>query len=225
MGRVVVVARLQLIAQAVGAALRERGVGAVPLPWHQATPRQGRELGPGDVLVLLDDLASVQDIEATCRVVLRTQARCVVLTRRPEGPAWGALLAAGAIAVLTPNGSLERVSAVVSRVAQGETVMDEDRRAELVSAWEAWQTEDEQLRARVDQLSPREEQILLLLSQGSRVVDISRVLGVAEATVRSQIKSMRRKLGVDSQLGAVAMFHQLGLAGVVAERSRSPLGL
>lgn len=211
-GRVVVAARLQLIAQAVGAALRGRGVRAEPLRWEQATRRAGRELGTGDVMVLLDDLASVQDLEATCDLVSGTRARCVVLTRRSAGPAWGALLAAGAAAVLTAEGSLEQMDAVVSRVAEGEPVMDEDWRAALVSAWEEWRTEDEQLSARVARLSPRERQILALLSEGSRVVDIVNVLGVAETTVRSQIKSMRRKLGVDSQLGAVAVLHRLAWA-------------
>ncbi len=104
MRRVVVAARLQLIAQAVGAALRGRGVGAEPLLWEQTTRREGRELGDGDIMVLLDDLASVQDLVATCDLVSGTPARCVVLTRRPAGPAWGALLAAGAAAVLVVTG-------------------------------------------------------------------------------------------------------------------------
>ncbi len=211
--RVVVAARLQLIAQAVGAALRGRGVEAEPLPWDEAARRASHELETGDVLVLLDDLASGQDLEATCRLVSSTSARCVVLTRRPVGPAWGALVAAGVAMVLTPDGSLEEMDAVVSRVAAGEQVMEGDQRAELMSAWEEWRAEDRQLRARVARLSPRERQILALLSEGCSVVDIIDTLGVAETTVRSQIKSMRRKLGVDSALGAVGVLHRLAWAG------------
>lgn len=213
MGRVVVAARLQLIAQAVGAALRGRGVTAEPLSWDQVVRRTGRELGPGDVVVLLDDLTSVQDVEATRELVSGTRARCVVLTSRPAGPAWGALLEAGAATVLTSDCSLEEMDAVVHRVAAAEPVMDEDQRAGLVAAWEEWRAEDERLRGRIALLSPREQQILALLSEGSRVVDIVDTLGVAETTVRSQIKSMRRKLGVDSQLGAVAVLHRLGWTG------------
>lgn len=188
-------------------------MGAEPLQWRRATHSRDRELEPGDVLVLLDDLSSAQDVEATCSVVSGTPARCLVLTRRPHGPAWGALLSAGATAVLTPDGSLEELSGVVKRVAKGEMVMDEDWRAELMSEFEGWRTEDERLRARLALLSPREEQILALLSQGNSVVDIIDILSVAETTVRSQIKSMRRKLGVPSQLGAVAVLHRLGVAG------------
>lgn len=208
-GRVVVVARLQLIAQAVGAALRELGVEAEPLPWDRATDAPGRSLGAGDVVVMIDDLASPADVASTCNLVVGLPARCVVLSRRPPGPAWGALLAAGAAAVLTPERSLEEIHAVVCQVAGGEAVMDDDRRAELMSSWDAWRAEDERLRARLARLSPREEQVLLLLSEGSSVVDIINTLGIAEATVRSHVKSMRRKLGVDSQLGAVAMLHRL----------------
>lgn len=213
MGRVMVAARLQLIAQAVGAGLRGRGINAEPLPWEQVPRRASRELEAGDVLVLLDDLTSVQDLEMTCDLIVGTPARCVVLTRRPTEPVWGALLAAGAAAVLTSDGSLEEIDAVVNRVATGESVTDEEQRARLVNVWEEWRAEDEFLRARVALLSPRERQILVLLAEGSRVVDIVDTLGVAETTVRSQVKSMRRKLGVDSQLGAVAVLHRLGLAG------------
>ncbi len=117
------------------------------------------------------------------------------------------------------------MNAVVSRIAEGESVMDEDRRAELVSAWEEWLAEDEQLAARVALLSPRERQILALLSEGSRVVEIVDLLGVAETTVRSQIKSIRRKLGVDSQLRAVALLHRFGQAGDHHATTRLPAGL
>lgn len=220
MGRLVVVARLQLIAQAVTAALRGHGLPAEPLSLHEAAHRPGRRLEPCDVVVLLDDLASQPDIEATCALVAGTPARCLVLTRQPAGPAWGAVLAAGAAAVLAPDGSLEGVLSVLSRVADRESLIDEDRRTELMSAWAEWQAEDERLRARVARLSPREEQILVLLSRGSTVVDITDTLGVAETTVRSQIKSMRRKLGVDSQLGAVAVLHRLGGPGAAIPHPR-----
>ena len=203
---VVVTARLQLIAQAVGAALRGRGVKAEPRAWEHAT----RSSRTADVLVVLDDLDSVSELEATCALVSKTPAHCVILTRRPAGPAWGALLAAGAAAVRTPDGSLEEMATLVARVARGESATDEDRSAELVDQWEKWRAENERLRARVARLSPREQQILVLLSEGTGVADIIRALGVAEATVRSQIKSLRRKLEVDSQLGAVAVLHRLG---------------
>lgn len=223
-GRVVVVARLQLLAQAVGAALRERGVGAETLLWEQTTSRAGRAPGAGDIVVLLDDLASVQDLVATCDLVAGTPARCVVLTRRPAGPAWGALLAAGTAAVLPADGSLEHMTTVVSRIVEGEPVMDEDRRVELVSAWEEKRAENELLSARVALLSPRERQVLALLSEGCKVVDIATLLGVAETTVRSQIKSIRRKLGVDSQLRAVAMLHRLRQPDAAIPRSASLSG-
>jgi DNA-binding NarL/FixJ family response regulator len=210
MGRVVVAARLQLIGQAVCAALSEHGIRAETLSWRRAKRALPRELGTEGVAVLLDDLTSLQDVEETSSIVSIASARCVVLTQRPPGPAWGALLTAGAAAVVTAEGSLGDISAVVARVAERESVMDEGHRAELVRAWEAWQVEDEQLRSRVALLSPREEQILSLLSQGSSVVDIIDALGVSEATVRTQMKSMRRKLGVDSGLGAVAMLASVG---------------
>ncbi len=211
MGNVVVAARLQLVAQAVGAALRGRGVAAEPVAWTRVSRKADGGPGPGDVVVLLDDLVSDRDLQATCELISGISAPCVVLTGRRAGPAWGALLVAGAAVVMATDGSLEQIEAVLTKVAAAEPTMDEDRRLGLMSEWEEWRAHDEQLRARVARLSPREEQILVMLSEGCSVAEIISALGVAETTVRSQIKSMRRKLGVDSQLGAVAVLHRVGL--------------
>jgi DNA-binding NarL/FixJ family response regulator len=219
---VVVTTRQQLIAQTVATALRERGIPAEPLSWQLANRRSGPGLSTGDILVLFDDPASARELDASCDLISRTPARCLVMTRRPPGPVWGALLAHGAAAVVAAEGTLEQLDAIVNRVADGVPVMDESRRAALVRAWEEWCSEDERLCVRVAQLSPRERQILAMLADGSRVADIIDALGVAEATVRSQVKSMRRKLGVDSQLGAVATLHRLERSGYGGGRRRSP---
>ena len=128
-GRVVVVARLQLIAQAVGAALREHGVRAEPILWEQTTRRAGRELG---TVTSWSCSTTSPRRRTSWRPAIWCPARrraASTLTRRQAGPAWGALLAAGAAAVLMADGSLDHMNAVVSRVAEGEPVMDEDRRA------------------------------------------------------------------------------------------------
>ena len=179
----------------------------------------------GDIMVLLDDLASVQDLVATCDLVSGTPARCVVLTRRPAGPAWGALLAAGAAAVLVADGSLERMNAVVSRIAEGEPVMDEDRRAELVSAWEEWLAEDEQLAAPCRPALPARAADSRPTREGSRVVEIVDLLGVAETTVRSQIKSIRRKLGSIPSCAPSRCSTGSARLGITMPRPASPAGL
>ena len=58
-------------------------------------------------------------------------------------------------------------------------------------------------------LTPREAQVLQLLHAGQPVRTIADSFAVAEATVRSQVKSLLRKLAVNSQLSAVAALRLL----------------
>ena len=53
-----------------------------------------------------------------------------------------------------------------------------------------------------------EAAIAVSLIQGRSVRDIATARGSTTETVRSQVKSLRRKLGVDSQLAAVAAMNR-----------------
>lgn len=223
-GVVLVLSRLLLISQAVGAALRGRGIDAQASAWAVGVQRAIRELGETDIVLLFDDLEDRDSVLATQALITQSSARFVVLTHRPEGAAWGAMLASGAAGVMPTDSSLVEVEAVLAMVRDGESPFSEARRSRLLREWFRWLAEDDALRERIADLSPREREILDLLAQGFRVGDIVADLGVAETTVRSHIRSIRRKLEVGSQLAAVAVVHRLG-SGVLStiEGSRPKL--
>jgi DNA-binding NarL/FixJ family response regulator len=52
--------------------------------------------------------------------------------------------------------------------------------------------------ARAQHLSPSEEGVMISLCRGLEVADIARENGVAQSTVRSQVKSLREKTGCAS---------------------------
>lgn len=62
-----------------------------------------------------------------------------------------------------------------------------------------------------DVLSPNEQQVLELLGQGIRVVDIAEMRSISVHTVRDHVKAILRKLGVSSQLEAVILAQRQGL--------------
>ena len=53
-------------------------------------------------------------------------------------------------------------------------------------------------------LSPRQREVLVLLSEGVRAKQIAARLGLSEPTVRNHIRGILRKLDCHSQLEAVA---------------------
>ena len=61
-----------------------------------------------------------------------------------------------------------------------------------------------------EQLSPREQEVLLAMMRGKMARDICKQYYVSLPTVRSQIHSILSKLGVSSQLAAVALAYQSG---------------
>jgi hypothetical protein len=61
----------------------------------------------------------------------------LALTSAPRGPAWGALLAAGAELVLPVGIGLESLSELLESVGLRQRGTPADERAELEAAWEA----------------------------------------------------------------------------------------
>lgn len=61
--------------------------------------------------------------------------------------------------------------------------------------------------ALIDQLSPREREILEAVAGGQRVGNIARAFSISPYTVRNHLKAIFRKLGVHSQVELLARLH------------------
>lgn len=79
---------------------------------------------------------------------------------------------------------------------------------------EEWSPAEE---ARLALLTQCEAEVLELLCDGITVRRIAALRGLTEATVRTQVRSILRKLGVDSQLAAVAIHRRAWERVMVAE--------
>jgi DNA-binding NarL/FixJ family response regulator len=210
-GSVFVVSRLYLITQSVRAGLADRGlpVHALPHPGDAAGWALSDAVDPADVVLLLDDLESREDVRRARSMMAECPAHWLVLTALPAGPSWGELLESGAAAIMSSSSTLLEVDNAVTSLRTGADVMEPDVRDRVLAEWSVVRDEQRVLLARMQRLSPRERTVLRMLYGGDRVPSIAVRLGVTEATVRSQVKSMLRKLGVNSQLSAVAALHQL----------------
>ena len=134
--------------------------------------------------------------------------RVVALTARADDLARAESVAAGACGFLTKLEPLQSIVDYVGRVARGERV---------ISAGQAYELQDmarrkpvDRRRQRFEQLSPREQEVLGALMQGHNANTIAEANGVAVGTVRKQIEGVREKLGVPSQLAAVALAREVG---------------
>lgn len=196
---------LTLLAQAVGTALRSRGVEV-----EVGSGRRGKGgQNPSKVLVVLDDLVTVAAVRRVLALVGSANGPVLVLTGRERGQYWGALVAAGATSIMSSSASVDEVVVALKAMHEGKELLTPDERAELLVQWERFLRQQRDMGARLARLTARERTVLEGMAEGLAVPDQAAMLDVAETTVRSHVKAILRKLGVQSQIAAVALVHHL----------------
>lgn len=212
--RLVVVSDHSLVGEAVRMALASRGFDAASLPAPSGhgsrrdfASRVSRfRPGVGLLLCELEDRALLR---GAVEIVSSVRIRWVLLTRAKDDAAWGALVEAGVVAVLPMSTNLDTLTDTLLQVAAGRKLMSDEVRERVL---EEWRREGEQARrvsGLMQALTPREVAVLAALHDGLTVKVIAAESGVSEGTVRSQVKSILRKLEVTSQLAAVASYRQM----------------
>ncbi len=135
------------------------------------------------------------------------EIRVVVLTGETELQLLARSSGAGAEAVLSKSEPLTDIVETILQVAGGQAVRA-TQRAELAVQLDRLMAEQDERQALFAELSPRERQVLAGLMDGRSPALLAEQNYVSVSTIRAQIKSVLRKLGVTSQLQAVAMAHQ-----------------
>ncbi len=167
--------------------------------WQQAE----ESLGEADV-VLSDDMAllttvlSVADGLRPAAVALARDVQQVV--------GWMQRLGVDRWAALPPDASAEMLIAAIRAVVTGLVVLPAEH-AHLVRGTPA-------LEGAAVALSPREREVLQLVSQGLPSKLIAQQLGIAEATVKFHLSSVYAKLGVASRAEAISRAAKLGLVAL-----------
>lgn len=164
-------------------------------------------------IVLLDldlDLGGLGDGDLLVTPLARHGIDVVVVAGSRQQVQWGESLSSGARIVLPKTSPLEDILGVVHRIADGRSVMDAAERERLIQTWRHEDNAKRDLRARLQTLTPREQQILGRLMLGRSVREIAERSMVSEATVRTQVKSILATLQTSSQLAAVGLAHSVG---------------
>jgi DNA-binding NarL/FixJ family response regulator len=113
-------------------------------------------------------------------------------------------LAAGARGVLLRDAGAPRLATALAGVARGLVVLDDALRDALLPR--ALPSEAPQ-----EALTPREREVLQLVSEGLANRRIAERLGIGERTVKFHVNAILGKLGVASRTEAVVVAARLGL--------------
>jgi DNA-binding NarL/FixJ family response regulator len=174
--------------------------------------RLSRELRP-DVVLMDLQMPDLDGVEAT-RLILAEQpaTRVLVLTVVSDEDKVSAALRAGASGFLLKDTPVDQVAMAVRAAADGSAWLS-PRAAEIVLG-RMRETEPGSLAdsSLLEQLSPRELDVLELLARGMENAKIADELEISPRTVKNHVSSILGKLGLTSRLQAAIYAVRRGFA-------------
>jgi len=206
----ILVAGSDLLATLLASALDARGFAAkVVMP---TVPELGRGITWRPTLVLID----VRSLDPTSGLARLSDLRVArlrfgVIDASDDVERLRVWKCAGASALIDTREPIDQLFRTVNRLLRlGPAPLPIPRSSGSLAVTHASDQPQEPDLERFAELTERERVVLAELIEGHRAEQIAKDAAVSISTVRSQIKAILQKLGVDSQLAAVALARRAG---------------
>jgi DNA-binding NarL/FixJ family response regulator len=163
-------------------------------------------------VVLMDIRMPVMDgLDATKRIVAAgSSARVIVLTTFQRDEAVFRAIRAGASGFITKDATPEFVLAAVRTVHGGTAVLAPNATFDLVREF-GTRTGSAPATTAIAMLTPREQDIFLLIARGLSNTEIAAAAFVSEATAKTHIRAILSKLVLQSRVQVVIFAYENGL--------------
>jgi DNA-binding NarL/FixJ family response regulator len=170
-----------------------------------------RRLRP-DVVVMDVRMKRVDGAEATRRLGASDDAPPVlVLTTFDDDEVLSAALRAGASGFQLKDAPGEEIIRSARVVAEGGAWLDPAVTGRVLTTYRSTAPADDTAAGRVDQLTPRELDVLRMMGRGASNTEIAEELFVSEATVKSHIGHIFTKLDLRDRAAAIVFAFDHGL--------------
>ncbi len=209
--RVLVVDDHELLAQVLANSLEESGfeVGVATGLGLANAVSVAADFRPNVVLLDLD-LGPAGDGRSLIAPLSAFGCEVILITGSRDEVAIGEGLERGAFGAMTKDAPFESIVAAVVAAADGRADVFASNRHHFLTALRRKRVGVQERLAPFERLTTREREVLAELGRGSSAAVIATASHVSLSTVRSHIRSILTKLGVSSQLAAVAMAHEAG---------------
>jgi len=170
-----------------------------------------------DVVLMDVRMRRVDGVSATRALRGQDDAPPVLIltTFDDDDALWGAL-DAGAAGFVLKDSSAEDLIAAARAVAGGAAWLDAKVAPRVLTAFRSNVRPHLQQAARIDELTPREHEVLRRMARGETNPEIATALHVSEGTVKTHVGAIFSKLGVRDRAAAIVFAYD---HGVVEPRS------
>lgn len=165
-----------------------------------------RNLNP-DVVLMDAEMPGIGGLEATRRMIrYNPDVKIIILSAHAEDPLPSKFLEAGVRGYLTKGASTEEMRVAIQQVNIGQIHIAPEIAQQL-----ALKSLNNKAENPFDQLSDREMQIMLMITKGIKVPEISDTLCLSPKTVNSYRYRLFEKLSIDGDVELTHMALRYGL--------------
>jgi DNA-binding NarL/FixJ family response regulator len=165
-----------------------------------------------DVVLMDVRMPDVDGISATRDLLAAfPEVRVVILTTFEQDDYIFGALSAGASGFLLKRTRPEELVAAIHTVAAGDSLLSPSVTSRVIERMAKHPPPDGSRDARIEELTPRECEVLELVARGLSNAEIAAKLVIEESTVKTHVKRMLAKLGVRDRLQAVIFAYESGL--------------
>jgi DNA-binding NarL/FixJ family response regulator len=154
----------------------------------------------------LDGIAATRELSQTAPA-----ARVLILTTFEQDDYIFGALRAGASGFLLKRTRPEDLIAAVHTIAAGDSLLSPSVTRRVIDRMAQQPTPDLTAQTKLDELTPREQEVLQLIARGLSNREIAAALVVEESTIRTHVKRILMKLDLRDRIQAVIFAYETGL--------------
>jgi DNA-binding NarL/FixJ family response regulator len=165
-----------------------------------------------DVVLMDVRMPDLDGISATRELLAAfPEMKVVILTTFEQDDYIFGALSAGASGFLLKRTRPEELVAAVKTIAAGDSLLSPSVTSRVIERMAQQPPPDASRDARLDELTPRESEVLELVARGLSNGEIADSLVIEESTVKTHVKRILAKLGVRDRVQAVIFAYESGL--------------
>jgi DNA-binding NarL/FixJ family response regulator len=165
-----------------------------------------------DVVLMDVRMPDLDGISATHEVLAAfPDVKVVILTTFEQDDYIFGALNAGASGFLLKRTRPEDLIAAIHTIAAGDSLLSPSVTSRVIERMAGQPSPDAERDPRLDELTPRETEVLALVARGFSNAEIAAQLVIEESTVKTHFKRVLAKLGARDRVQAVIFAYETGL--------------